>query len=194
MDLKQEMQIYDKFEFTYNNGGIWMNPTAVDFFSIPLQISMPTSTSAFQQAGLTDSRSEILNKVKGIFDEVGAKEEWNKLFLKFGEDDAVLMVMSSGKAMIDTGPGSNPIFAPNYLSSDKFGLNYIDYIWNYYVDKKIKIDCSELAGDKDFQPKLSNGYIFEGHTEGDKFIFSNEGNEMSLAITKPASIAFFAGA
>ncbi|EDV18621.1 uncharacterized protein TRIADDRAFT_62884 [Trichoplax adhaerens] len=67
--------IYDKFEFTYNNDGIWMNPTAVDFFSIPLQISIPTSTSAFQQAGLTDSRSQILNKVQEIFDAVESKEE-----------------------------------------------------------------------------------------------------------------------
>ncbi len=189
--------VYDKFEFTYNNGGMWMNPTAVDFFSIPLQISMPTSTSAFQQAGLSDSRSEILNKVKGIFDEVGAREEWNKLFLKFGEDDAVLRVMSPGKAMIDTGPGSNPVFAPNYLSSDKFGLNYIEYVWDYYSPEKgnkIKIDYSELAGDRDFQPKLSNEYIFEGHTEGDKFIFSNQGNEKSIEIVKPHSISFFAGA
>ena len=115
------------------------------------------------------------------------------MFLKFGEDEAVLRVMSPGKAMIDTGPGSNPIFASNYLSNDKFGLNYIDYVWDYYSHKGIRVDCSELAGDKDFQPKLANGYIFEGRTEGDRFIFSNEGNEMSVAITKPGSISFFAG-
>ncbi len=33
--------IYDKFEFTFNDKGLWINPTAVDFFSIPLQISLP---------------------------------------------------------------------------------------------------------------------------------------------------------
>ncbi|EDV18559.1 uncharacterized protein TRIADDRAFT_62933 [Trichoplax adhaerens] len=102
--------------------------------------------------------------------------------------------MSPGKAMIGTGPGSNPIFANDYLSNDKFGLNYIDYVWHYYICKGIKVDCSELKGDKDFMPKLNNGYIFEGDVESDKFIFSNQGNETSVVISKPGSISFFAGA
>ena len=76
----------------------------------------------------------------------------------------------------------------------KFGLNYIDYVWDYYICKGIKVDCSELKGDKDFMPKLNNGYIFEGDVESDKFIFSNQGNETSVVISKPGSISFFAGA
>ena len=102
--------------------------------------------------------------------------------------------MSPGKAMTNTGPGSNPTFASDYLANDKFGLNYIDSVWDYYKTNTIKVDCSEIAGDKDFNPKLKNGYLFTGQVKGDKFTFSNEGDEVVLSIAKPESISFFAGA
>src|SRR5690606_17398849 len=35
--------LYDKVEFSYDDSGIWINPTAVDFFSIPIRIENANS-------------------------------------------------------------------------------------------------------------------------------------------------------
>jgi len=184
--------IYDKFEFTFDDKGLWINPTAVDFLSIPLQISLPSSLSDFKNSGLSDKRSDILVSVAKEFSQSESKNEWNKLFLNVDEE-TTLRVISPGKAMKNTGPGSNPTFASDYLANDKFGLNYIDTIWKYYEINTIKVDCSEIAGDKDFNPKLKD-YLFTGQVKDDKFTFSNSGDEVVLPIAKPESISFFAGA
>ena len=193
--------IYDKFEFSYDSNGLFINPTAVDFFAMPIRISAPKSTSDFTASGLTDARSDILKGVGDIFSKFSSDKssaEWSKLFLKFDES-SVLRMMAPGKAMKDTGPGSNPTFASDYLANaTKFGINYIDSVWDYYKNKTVKIDCSILQGDdkvdtttKDLLEK--GGYIFEGHVEGDNFKFTNKGQTFTLPIGKPDSVSFFAG-
>jgi len=182
--------VYDKFEFTLNENGLWINPTSVDFFSIPIKLSLPTSPN-LKSSGFSDKRSDILTSVWKEFSQSVSSNEWNKLFLNF-DSGTTLRVMAPGKAMRDTGPGSNPTFASDYLANNKFGLNYIDTVWDYYKKNTIKVDCSELAGDKDFNPKLKD-YVFTGQIKNDEFTFSNSGNESVLSIAKPESISFFAG-
>jgi hypothetical protein len=182
--------VYDKFEFTFNEDGLWINPTSVDFFSIPIKLSLPTSPD-LKSSGFSDKRSDILASVWKEFSQSVSSNEWNKLFLNF-DSGTTLRVMAPGKAMRDTGPGSNPTFASDYLANNKFGLNYIDKVWDYYKTNTIKVDCSELAGDKDFNPKLKD-YVFTGQIKNDEFTFSNSGNESILSIAKPESISFFAG-
>ena len=188
--------IYDKFEFSYGDNGLFINPTAVDFFAMPIRISAPGSTSDFKESGLTKSRADVVKSVEDSFSKFAStksQEEWNKLFLKF-DQSTVLRIVAPGKAMTNTGPGSNTPFASDYLANDKFGLNYIDAVWKYYETNKVKIDCSILENDDGFKKKLDKGYIFEGHVEGDDFIFSNKDNEFTLKIGKPGSVSFFAGA
>ena len=138
--------IYDKFEFSYDSNGLFINPTAVDFFAMPIRISAPKSTSDFTASGLTDARSDILKGVGDIFSKFSSDKssaEWSKLFLKFDES-SVLRMMAPGKAMKDTGPGSNPTFASDYLANaTKFGINYIDSVWDYYKTRveELKLEC-----------------------------------------------------
>ncbi|WHA05413.1 beta-1,3-glucanase family protein [Candidatus Bandiella numerosa] len=181
--------VYDKFEFTFNEDGLWINPTSVDFFSIPIKLSLPTSPD-LKSSGFSDKRSDILASVWKEFSQSVSSNEWNKLFLNF-DSGTTLRAMAPGKAMRDTGPGSNPTFASDYLANNKFGLNYIDKVWDYYKTNTIKVDCSELAGDKDFNPKLKD-YVFTGQIKNDEFTFSNSRNESILSIAKPESISFFA--
>ena len=114
--------VYDKFEFTFNEDGLWINPTSVDFFSIPIKLSLPTSPD-LKSSGFSDKRSDILASVWKEFSQSVSSNEWNKLFLNF-DSGTTLRVMAPGKAMRDTGPGSNPTFASDYLANNKFGLNY----------------------------------------------------------------------
>ena len=74
--------IYDKFEFSYDSNGLFINPTAVDFFAMPIRISAPKSTSDFTASGLTDARSDILKGVGDIFSKFSldkSSAEWSKL-------------------------------------------------------------------------------------------------------------------
>jgi len=188
--------IYDKFEFSYGDDGLYINPTAVDFFAMPIRIYAQNSTSSFKESGLTQTRSDVLKSVERSFSQFSSNEsseEWSKLFLKFDESSSVLRIMAPGKAMVNTGPGSNPTFFTDYLSDKKFGINYIDAVWDYYKCNRVKIDCGILKDDPDFKDKLHKGYIFEGYVEGDKFTFSNTDDEFTLEISKPDTQSFFAG-
>jgi hypothetical protein len=168
--------IYDKFEFTYNAGGLWINPTSVDFFSIPLKISLPSSTSSFKESGLEEARSDILDNVTREFGKYSSKDEWDNLFLKF-DNDTVLRVISPGKAMLESAAGSTSmIFPPNYLDS------YIVQLLEYYKSNTIKVDCSELKAG------IYQGKVFENN----QFIFTREDAD-DVIFDNINSVFFFGG-
>lgn len=181
--------LYDKVEFTFNQNGVWINPTAVDFFSLPISILQEGSTSDVKRAGLSESRANIIAHVQHIFsrDDKSENKIWNKLFLKY-DDHSLLRIVVPGKAMISNIPNTDP-FAADYLTS------YIDYVWEYYNAKtypehKIVIDCSELKS----VVSLDN-YIFIGQTVSDHLVFVNQTGTYKVDdISKPESISFFAGA
>ena len=193
--------LFDKVEFSYNNNGSWSNPTAVDFFSMPIGLNQTNSTSGFTQAGLTDSRTNILTAVQNIFTTNDRTDEkmWNRLFLIYTSNAAsnsnpnavgtVLRMMSPGKAMAQGVPGTNP-FDINYLvnSGGKVGaLHYIDSLWSYYQTHDLKINCSELQ-----QPyTILTGRVDSNNTN---FIFKDESNNTIATIVRPAdSMPFFSG-
>ncbi|MFQ3307116.1 MAG: hypothetical protein ACI8ZF_000356 [Candidatus Midichloriaceae bacterium] len=185
--------LYDKVEFTYNADGTWINPTAVDFFSIPIKLEQPTSISGYTKSGFSTARSSILSPIKAAFDAADSSTAWNKLFLKFGDTSTDLRLMSPGKAM-NTNSGQPDPFPNDYLNNSTYGLKYIDSVWTYYLTNTIQIDCSELSNDDKFLPKLKNGYTFTGKVVENNFVFSNPGNEKTETIAKPDSISFYAGA
>ncbi len=188
--------LYDKIEFSYNNGGVWVNPTAVDFFSLPIGLKLPGSTSGFTQAGFTGSRADIFNHVQTIFNQFDKTSHkiWDHLFLNYQDDQGqktILRLMATGKAMIAI-PDVTP-FDPHYLSNaPEYGFNYIDTIWHYYQTNTVTIDCSELQGNPD-APKLDN-YIFSGSIVNNQFSFTNQTHTYTVTMNKPTSMPFFAGA
>lgn len=184
--------LYDKVEFTYNNGGTWINPTAVDFFSLPLRIEMPSASTPLKKAGISHGQSAVISSVRNqlnAHDKSGHK--WNKLFLRantVSEADSILRIVAPCKAMVQGVPGT-VTFDVNYLTN-KTGFNYTDFIWNYYKQNTVKFDCSELKN----IIKLDN-YIFVGKVNNrQQFVFRNETGTKEEVIDKPkTSIPFFAG-
>jgi hypothetical protein len=202
--------LYDKVEFSFVDAGIWFNPTAVDFFSLPIEISDNSSVTT-KDAGLVDSRTAIFAKARSIFtqNDKTTDHEWSKLFLKYNNDD--LRLMSPGKAMIevpgqDENPFKNAAFSANYLANpNKFGFDYLNSLWAYYKTNELKVNVKELEGQKDDNGKTLpvacdnhavtlTDYIFTGHVDNsDNFVFSNA-DGCTVTLTNPQSISFFAGA
>lgn len=197
--------LYDKIEFSYVvntssngevTGGSWVNPTAVDNFSLPLRIEQPGAASHMKAAGLTGSRQEIFTALKNEVSEFDRtqSQEWNKLFLEFTEqgNSTPLRFMATGKAMISGIADTKP-FDEYYLNNgpnNNYGFNYVDETWKYYETNTLKIDASEIQA----YFKL-NSYLFTGRVEGETFIFTNEDGSFTERIEKPEnSVPFFAGA
>lgn len=201
-------KLYDKVEFSYNDLGTWMNPTAVDFFSLPLGIHQPSADNRQKAGFTTSSRQAILKHVRQTIQNKAnrqppTKQIWQRLLLtyqgatdKHGQQTTVLRLMAPGKAMTHTNPLSqNSPFDPHYLANDKLGFNYIDALWQYYNQKgqTVVIDTSELKGNPD-APQLDD-YQFIGHVNNKgQFVFSNGNPEHTVTLDKPATKAFFAGA
>lgn len=186
--------LFDKIELTYNEGGSWINPTAVDFISLPLSLSQPTSTSDFVSSGLTDKFTLKTGAAAACATTLGAP--WSDLVMQYSGSakdttshsyitvtNQVLRVVAPNEAF-NTGPMStNTNFDNNYLSS------YISSLWSYYQLHILYVDCSELA---QFGTVLSD-YTFFGQTNASDnlFYFSSQGGQIIFPISQPDTYAFF---
>lgn len=186
--------IYDKIEFSYNDYGTWINPTAVDFFSIPLRIEQKGSTSDVTAAGYYDGRAKLISEFQEIFnkDDKTHNKMWGNLFINFKNDEGatLLRVVSPGKAMVPSVVGLTP-FNENYLYARQLGgFSYIDYLWKYYRTHKLIVDATEIK-----DAFRLDDYIFTGQVVGDNFVFNNHANNYQVVITRPETATpFFAGA
>ena len=187
--------LYDKVEFTYNDYGTWMNPTAVDFFSLPIGITQ-SGASAYQRTGLALSRPAILSSIKEDFaqDNPATASLWQKLLLTHSKpdgEDILLRVMSPGKAMQDDVPDTTPFDAGIFTDTRQYGhhgQSYIDTIWNHYRTHTLKVNISEITSNQ--QRSLCRGRVNANNT----FIFQCDNGE-SVNLPKPVtSLPFFAGA
>ncbi|QFY42478.1 hypothetical protein F6R98_07445 [Candidatus Methylospira mobilis] len=181
--------LYDKVEFSYTGNGVWTNPTAVDFFSIPISLT-DNNSQTVQSAGLTGSSYSIFKDVQNVFNvyDETSTHEWSKLLLKYTDrsnNTTNLRVMSPGKAMVTNLSGANP-FDVNYLSA------YINYLWAFYGKhgNALSVDCSELQG---ILPLSS--YIFTGSVDSqNRFVFTNGNPGENVIINQPQdSVPFFGG-
>lgn len=117
--------LFDTFELTYpTSGPIFANPTAINFFSLPLYgyLSTPAIGSP-SNAGLYQPRSYIMQHVANVFSQAPTSSVWNGLFLYNGPQ--ILRVVSTGKGMTAT----PSLFDPNYLQNPAYGFDYLDFIW-----------------------------------------------------------------
>ncbi len=129
--------IFDKFEVAYDNTKpnvnpiLFVNGTAVDFFSLPLQgiVFNPVGGGSQSVAsGLSKARSVIMADVLAEFD--GAVEEaiWKKLFLMDGAD--ILRVLNPTKSIAQGSAEGQDPFDKNYLdNSTDYGFSYLEDIW-----------------------------------------------------------------
>ncbi|NGX50621.1 MAG: Glucan endo-1,3-beta-glucosidase [Chlamydiae bacterium] len=128
---------FDKYELAYDNTKpgnpvVFMNSTAVDYFSIPLQgivfnqANGPVKSAA---SGLSGSRSTIMTNVAATFTAAPEGTEWNKLFLTNGSD--ILRVVNPTKSIAQGTAGGQTPFDLNYFDNfGTYGYSYIDDMWD----------------------------------------------------------------
>lgn len=208
--------LYDKVEFTYNapaalpGSNLWMNPTAVDFFSQPISIQMMSALGPHSTSGLTQARQSIFDNVQSCFNtyDLTKDKAWNKLILPFLEDPfhskskvlTPLRISSPGKSLA---ANSNPaqVFPVDYLAnSSLYGFNYVENLWNFYKANTLRINAQEIASKwgPGTDPQFADHYHFTGNVQGDTFVFTNDSKDFTWKMTKPepnvSSSPFFAGA
>ncbi|MCX7343072.1 MAG: beta-1,3-glucanase family protein, partial [Proteobacteria bacterium] len=93
--------LYDKVEYVATAGRTRINPTSVDFVSLPIQVEQQDATSVIKSAGFAGARTTIFNTIKDTL-----SSEWSKLVLHSGDTD--LRIMAPGKAMVKDMTGVNP--------------------------------------------------------------------------------------
>ena len=200
---------WQHIEYTWLNiggdgDGTWINPTAVDFFSIPIFLEYNGKSGGIQNI----TRKDLLNKLTSAFNKSSAKDTWNKLIVSDPMiDTQILRIVAPGKAIVLNTKDPKILkreFKPNYL--DK----YIDAVWKYYAQpgKSIIIDCSEIKGDT----KYSGQY--KDYDDSELMIKVNVGSDGFMLLTntpktnspiniklkgragseaKPSTFAIFAG-
>lgn len=121
---------FDKCEYTYLGGAspnISCNATAVDFFSLPIQLQVLDGSKSFapvsHASGLSQTRETVINKLISDFAAAGESIEWEKLNLPTGATTAssIIRVLSPKQGIAVFG------FDDNYFTDLTF--DYINYLW-----------------------------------------------------------------
>lgn len=160
--------IYDKVEFTYNSGGVWIDTTAVDFFALPISLHMDGE----ETKGLSSARKDILKTLKQ-----GLTGEWRKLYLEYGGQ--VLRIVAPNKAIGRPLEGDN--FPDDYLNP------FIDAVWAYYeTDHSLSVNCAEVL-----TKPTKEEEIFTGHLDVHNTFKNGKGTEADLHNGMPTSNQVF---
>jgi Beta-1,3-glucanase len=169
--------IYDKFEFSFDTtkttGCLYINPTAVDFFSIPIQMQIGTNTSG---ANPTTTRDQFITQMQTTItaNDKSPNQTWSTLLVKDKSGKTTLRLAT---------PYLTTAFDSFYLdpqSGNKF--NYINALTQYYTNNTVQVSCAELnqkgfeVFDKYKQTPMQNpgAYLFTGQiVNGNQWVFQN---------------------
>lgn len=190
--------LYDKVEMNILENQLAINPTMVDFFSLPLPISVYTNNQcAVLNVGMppTQNREGVFTSfeqgVTALVLNPSATTEWRKLILTGPTSGPThLRLLSSGQAMNPSNVA--PIFDPHYLLDSNYGLNWMDTVWGtagsntgFYQANPVLMDLSEVPGYG----------IWTGQVDSSaQFNFTGIGGGGSVQIIRPStSIPFFVG-
>ncbi len=202
--------LYDKLEFTYNappalatNANLFINPTAVDFFTLPLTIQVVNPVPSGQDtAGLPFKRSDIYAYMQEVFDrfDVTSDKVWNDLYINFVEDP-----FKPNSKIITTlrvsAPAKSSLFPLDYLDNfSRFGFSYVDNIWNFYQKPGNQLRINALEIKTVFGPGTPDEfYFFTGTAVSDNLMrYVNDTGDFTWEMKKPTGTAstkpFFGGA
>ena len=161
--------IYDKFEFTYNDSMGFVNTTLVDYFAIPMGVTLTGNQKGIQNLGrFTSPRDTILGQMAAS-----------------SAQYAALVVTSTAYAKTKYIRGVSPI-APsaNYVAkgaglkfdADEYYGFYIDSIWSAY---------SKPGRTWDINLQAAYGVSATGRVIGKDFVFADTAGK-TYTITKPS--------
>lgn len=142
--------LWDKIEFNVGPNAVFVNPTAVDSFSLPLRIEQTDKTGKVQSGGLSTPRQTIFDDIKVAF---------------AGTPFASL---SSANVIFSPKDGAATGFFPN----DYFVLTgWLDAFKKFFAEKEIAVDMSES-----FSP-ADGGGIWRGLVADDILVFVRDEDE-----------------
>ncbi|GGS52273.1 hydrolase [Planobispora rosea] len=125
--------LFDWTEFTYNGGGLWLNTSMVDMFSVPQAVEVTGADGVRERTG-----DLVANGRERIFDALGNQPgDWAKLIHRRA-DGMRLRVLSPHKG-IDTG-----LFGATYLDG------YIRSAWETYRSRTLTVVPFENEPGKKF--------------------------------------------
>jgi hypothetical protein len=104
--------MFDKIELTYNpDGATFINPTAVDFLSLPLSIAQDDKLY-----GLTTDRQTAFTQIENTFGEEISTTEYRKLIIRDG--NIILRILAPGR--------------DSASFNDKYMDDYINWLFDEY--------------------------------------------------------------
>jgi len=164
--------IYDKFEFTYDttspgNGCVYINPTAVDFFSIPIKLERDTVSSGNINNLKRDAIVTTIMNTLNQYDLTPTKK-WQSLIVK--DSTSVIRMVS---------PSLAETFDASYLQGSSY--NYVDTLIKYYKTNTLYVDCSEIGA----------GYYGGKIDSNNNWNFTNGTNTTSINMNIVKTTNFF---
>lgn len=167
--------LFDKVEFTYNTDGTtYINPTAVDFISLPIAVEQDGVTY-----GTTESRADLFNNINAVLNQ-STNSNWLNLL---DSDD-------NGLPLRLRGAGRDNAFDENYLdNATDYGYSYLDGLFNYYKENILYIDVHELYGNGGAPQAIRDlpreELIFGGKVNSDGNLeFTNKYGNFPVIITR----------
>jgi hypothetical protein len=151
--------LFDTSEFTFNDAGLWLNSSQVDFFAIPHAVTVTNGAGVTRRTGdvVNDGRNKVINAIK-------AQPGWDRSVVT-RPDGTVLRVLAPGKAA-DAGR-----FDPNYLNS------YINSAWNAYTNRTLTVVPREADPNRKFF----------GRTNGNVMRFTDASGAQVATVDKPTT-------
>ncbi|KAH7327485.1 glycoside hydrolase family 64 protein [Rhexocercosporidium sp. MPI-PUGE-AT-0058] len=141
---------WDFCEFTYNTAQLYANITYVDFVSLPISLTLTsTSGNTSHVGGIPSNGLEtICNELKSqnAIDNAG----WDRL-----------IITNNGTNLRALSPSNGIIFDPNLFST--YWNEYIDAVWNKYISAPLVIDTQYTWG------------VTTGYTSNDRTLLSFPG-------------------
>ena len=150
--------LFDWSEFTYNPGGLWLNSSQVDMFSVPHAVAVTSSSGATRQTGalVSNGRNRIFDTIAGL------PGGWGGL-INTRADGTRLRVLAPRLGIENGG------FSATYLDS------YIDQVWSTYQGTTLTVVPFQN------QPNLR----YSGRVSGSTMNFTNSAGGQVASFQKP---------
>ncbi|KAF3910952.1 hypothetical protein AA313_de0200044 [Arthrobotrys entomopaga] len=141
-------------EFTYNQDQLYANISYVDFISIPISLTLTTSSSSDVKKVLGLPRDGLEKIAAGLESQSHSDGEgWADLIVRNGEEE---QEGGSSRVMRILSPNQGMILHPSLFSN--YYEPYIDAVWEHYTNNDLNVDtqCHHgiLSGRVDPQTKL----------------------------------------
>ncbi|WP_236028967.1 beta-1,3-glucanase family protein [Paractinoplanes lichenicola] len=151
--------LFDTSEFTFNDAGLWLNSSQVDFFGIPHAVTVTNGAGQTKRTGdvVNDGRNKVINAIK-------AQPGWERSVIT-RSDGTVLRVLAPGKAT-DAG-----LFPANYLDS------YINSAFAAYTSRTLTVVPRSAEPNRKFF----------GRTVGNTMRFTDSSGAEVATVDKPST-------